>query len=118
VIFGLKQIAQIGVAPFPIVVILTGIAIAVAFGRRQLHLDVPLVDLRLFREPGFSASLATYGLSILVLFGGFLFLPQYLQLVLGLSPFVAGLWTLPWALAFIVGASAHLGWCGECASRT
>ena len=56
--------------------------------------------------PAFSASLATYGLSILILFGGFLFLPQYLQLVLGLSPFRGGLWTLPWALAFVVGSTA------------
>jgi DHA2 family multidrug resistance protein-like MFS transporter len=48
--------------------------------------------------------LATYGLTILILFGGFLFLPQYLQLVLGLSPFDAGLWTVPWALAFVVGS--------------
>lgn len=38
------------------------------------------------------------------MFGGFLFLPQYLQLVLGLSPLEAGLWTLPWALAFVVGS--------------
>jgi DHA2 family multidrug resistance protein-like MFS transporter len=37
-------------------------------------------------------------------FGGFLFLPQFLQLVLGLSPLEAGLWTLPWALAFVVGS--------------
>ena len=51
--------------------------------RRQLRLPDPLLDLRLFRVPAFSASLATYGLSILFLFGGFLFLPQYLQLVLG-----------------------------------
>ena len=105
VIFGLKQIAQDGISPWPVATIVAGVAIGIAFGRRQLRLDTPLVDLRLFREPGFSASLATYGLAILVTFGGFLFLPQYLQLVLGLSPFVAGLWTLPWALAFIVGAS-------------
>jgi DHA2 family multidrug resistance protein-like MFS transporter len=54
--------------------------------------------------PAFSASLVTYGLGILLVFGGFLFLPQYLQLVLGLSPLEAGLWTLPWALAFVVGS--------------
>lgn len=109
VIFGLKQIAQDGIAALPVIIIVTGVAIGVAFARRQLRLQVPLVDLRLFSEPGFSASLATYGLSILVLFGGFLFLPQYLQLVLGLSPLVAGLWTLPWAIAFIVGASLTPG---------
>jgi DHA2 family multidrug resistance protein-like MFS transporter len=54
--------------------------------------------------PAFSASLALYGLGVFVLFGGFHFGPQYMQLVLGLSPLAAGLWSLPWALAFIVGS--------------
>jgi DHA2 family multidrug resistance protein-like MFS transporter len=105
-IFGLKQIAQDGVSLLPLLTILAGVALGVVFVRRQLVLADPLIDLRLFRVPAFSASLATYGLTILIMFGGFLFLPQYLQLVLGLSPFDAGLWTLPWALAFIVGAIA------------
>jgi DHA2 family multidrug resistance protein-like MFS transporter len=74
------------------------------FVRRQRTLDDPLIDLHLFRVPAFSASLAAYGLGILLVFGGFLFLPQYLQLVLGRSPLEAGLWTLPWALAFVVGS--------------
>jgi MFS transporter, DHA2 family, multidrug resistance protein len=103
-IFGLKQIAQDGVGPVAVASILVGLAIGVAFVRRQRHLDDPFIDLRLFRAPGFSASLATYGLGIVFVFGGFLFLPQYLQLVLGLSPLEAGLWTLPWALAFVVGS--------------
>jgi DHA2 family multidrug resistance protein-like MFS transporter len=104
VIFGLKQIAQDGVSVLPMLCIAAGLAVGILFVHRQLHLPEPLLDLRLFRMPGFSASLATYGLSILVLFGGFLFLPQYLQLVLGLSPFMGGLWTLPWAIAFIIGS--------------
>src|SRR5262249_52750500 len=61
--------------------------------------------MRLFRISGFSASVATYGLSILILFGGFLFVPQYLQLVIGLSPFESGLWMLPGAVSFIVGST-------------
>jgi DHA2 family multidrug resistance protein-like MFS transporter len=104
-IFGLKQIAQESVAWLPVLSILAGLAIGVVFVRRQRTLADPFIDLRLFRIPAFSASLATYGLGILVVFGGFLFLPQYLQLVLGLSPLEAGLWTLPWALAFIVGSN-------------
>ncbi len=104
VVFGLKQIAQDGLALGPALFILAGLAMALAFGRRQLRLADPFLDLRLFRAPAFSASLATYGLAILFLFGGFLFLPQYLQLVLGMSPFRAGLWTLPWALSFVVGS--------------
>jgi DHA2 family multidrug resistance protein-like MFS transporter len=48
------------------------------------------MDLRLFRIP-FSVSLALYGVGIFVVFGGFLFLPQYLQRMLGLSTLEAGL---------------------------
>jgi DHA2 family multidrug resistance protein-like MFS transporter len=105
VIFGLKQIAQDGLGWLPALSILAGMAIGVVFVRRQRSLADPFIDLRLFRLPSFSASLALYGLGILVVFGGFLFIPQYLQLVLGLSPLEAGLWTLPWALAFIVGSN-------------
>ncbi len=88
----------------PVLFIGAGVVIGLLFVRRQLRLNDPLLDLRLFRLPSFSASLATYGLAILFLFGGFLFLPQYLQLVLGMSPFQSGLWTLPWALSFVVGS--------------
>jgi DHA2 family multidrug resistance protein-like MFS transporter len=105
VIFGLKQIAQDGVAPVPVLFVVGGLAVGYAFVRRQRNLADPLIDLGLFRMPGFTASVATYGLGIFIVFGGDLFLPQFLQLVLGLSPLEAGLWTLPWALGFIVGSN-------------
>jgi MFS transporter, DHA2 family, multidrug resistance protein len=105
VIFGLKLIAQDGLAWLPVLSIVAGLAIGRAFVGRQRTLDDPFIDLGLFRSPAFSASLATYGIGILLVFGGFLFLPQYLQLVLDLSPLEAGLWTLPWALAFVVGSN-------------
>jgi MFS transporter, DHA2 family, multidrug resistance protein len=105
VIFGLKQIAQDGLAWLPALSIVAGLAIGRAFVGRQRRLADPFIDLELFRTRAFSASLATYGVGILLVFGGFLFLPQYLQLVLDLSPLEAGLWTLPWALAFVVGSN-------------
>jgi hypothetical protein len=105
VIFGLKRIAQDGVSPVPVLFMVAGLAVGFAFVRRQLRLPDPFLDLRLFRTRAFTAALATYGLSILFLFGGFLFLPQFLQLVLGLTPFRAGLWTLPWAFAFVAGST-------------
>jgi DHA2 family multidrug resistance protein-like MFS transporter len=104
VIYGLKQMAEDGLGWLSVLSIVGGLAVGVAFVRRQLTLADPLIDLRLFRVPGFSASLAIYGIGIIVLFGGFLFIPQYLQLVRGLSPLRAGLWSLPWAVAFIVGS--------------
>jgi MFS transporter, DHA2 family, multidrug resistance protein len=105
VIFGIKQIAQGGPSPLPLSFIGVGCAVGVAFVRRQGKLTDPFIDLRLFREPAFTASLATYGSGIFLVFGGFLFIPQFLQLVLGLSPLEAGLWTLPWALAFVLGSN-------------
>ena len=105
VIFGLKQIAQDGLAWLPALSVAAGLALGRAFVWRQRRLADPFLDLELFRTRAFSASLATYGTGILLVFGGFLFLPQYLQLVLGLPPLEAGLWTLPWALAFVVGSN-------------
>ncbi|HEU4793313.1 MAG TPA: MFS transporter, partial [Nitrolancea sp.] len=96
---------QDGLGWLPALSLLAGLSIGLVFAHRQLRLADPLIDLRLFRIPAFSASLATYGLSVLVVFGGFLFLPQFLQLVLGLSPLQSGLWTVPWALAFVVGSN-------------
>jgi MFS transporter, DHA2 family, multidrug resistance protein len=104
IIYGLKSIAQDGFGIVPLGAIVSGVAVGWLFARRQLQLDDPLIDLRLFKLPGFTASLATYGFAILVLFGGFLYLPQYLQLVLGLTPLESGLWTLPWALSFVIGS--------------
>ena len=103
-IYGLKQIAQDGVGVVAVLSIVAGLGLGVLFVRRQLALEDPLIDMRLFRTPAFAASLATYGVTILVMFGGFFYLPQYLQLILGLSPFKAGLWMLPWTMAFIVGS--------------
>jgi MFS transporter, DHA2 family, multidrug resistance protein len=104
VIYGLKQIAQTGPGWPSALSIVGGIAVGVVFVRRQRRLADPLIDLRLFRLPAFSAALATYTLATFVAFGVFVFVAQYLQLVLGLSPLHAGLWTMPFAGAFIVGS--------------
>jgi DHA2 family multidrug resistance protein-like MFS transporter len=105
VIFGLKEIAQSGVHPLPVASIVAGLALGVAFARRQLTLEDPMIDLRLFRIRAFSASLATNVLGVFIAVGYFLFVAQYLQLVLGLSPLRAGLWSLPSAAGFVVGST-------------
>ncbi len=104
VIYGLKRIAEDGVAWTPVGSILVGMVLGLIFVRRQTRLTDPLIDLRLFRVPSFSAALATYMLACFVLFGIYIFIAQYLQLVLGLSPLMAGLLTAPWALAFVIGS--------------
>ena len=104
VIYGLKRFAQDGLDPFAVLAIVVGVLLGLVFLRRQRKLTHPLIDLELFRVTAFSASLAIYTLGILILFGGFFFVFQYLQLVLGLSPLVAGVWTLPSFGSFMVGS--------------
>jgi MFS transporter, DHA2 family, multidrug resistance protein len=104
VIFGLKRIAQDGLEWLSAFSMLAGVAVGFVFVRRQRTLAHPLIDLQLFRVPAFSASLAANTLGIFVAFGAFLFIAQYLQLVLGLSPLKAGLWTLPSAGGFVLGS--------------
>jgi MFS transporter, DHA2 family, multidrug resistance protein len=105
VIYGLKQIAESGVSALPIVIIVAGLVIGVIFVRRQQTLADPLIDLRLFRIPAFSASLATYTIGVFVAFGTFFFVALYLQLVAGLSPSQAGLWSVPGAIAFVLASN-------------
>jgi len=104
-IFGLKQIAQDGVGWLAVSSIVVGLAVGLAWIRRQLTLADPMIDLRLFRIPSFSASLVVNFLTIFVAIGYFLFVAQYLQLVLGLSPLAAGLWSVPSAVGFVVGSN-------------
>ena len=104
VIYGLKQVAQDGLDWLPVLSVAAGVAAGAAFARRQRELADPLIDLGLFRAPAFSVSLAAFMLSIFVIAGIFLLLAQYLQLVLGLSPLQAGLWTVPSAGGLIAGS--------------
>ena len=104
VIYGLKQSAQDGLTWSPVLSVAAGLAVGYAFARRQQELSDPLIDLRLFREPAFGASLVAFLLSIFVIAGVFFFVAQYLQLVLGFSPLVAGLWTLPSAGGLVAGS--------------
>jgi DHA2 family multidrug resistance protein-like MFS transporter len=105
VIFGVKQIAQDGVSAVPLLAVGIGLALGAIWGRRQLTSADPMIDLRLIRIPQFTASLAVNFLAVFVMVGYFLFVAQFLQLVLGLSPLEAGLWSLPSAIGFIVGSN-------------
>jgi MFS transporter, DHA2 family, multidrug resistance protein len=104
VIYGVKRIAGLGADWVAAAAVVSGLVIGGAFLRRQRNLAEPFIDLCLFRRVTFSAALAANIFGFFVAFGTFLLIAQYFQLVIGLSPLVAGLWSAPSGIAFVVGA--------------
>jgi DHA2 family multidrug resistance protein-like MFS transporter len=103
IIFGLKQVAQDGPGALSLGAIVVGLLVGAAWVRRQLTATDPMFDLQLFRIPRFTTALAINVLTIFLAIGYFLFVAQYMQLVLGLTPLEAGLWSLPEAVGFTLG---------------
>jgi MFS transporter, DHA2 family, multidrug resistance protein len=104
VTYGFKQIVQDGFESLPALSIVAGLALGLAFVQRQRGLAEPLIDLGLFRMRAFSVALAGYLIVTFVQFATLLFMFQFLQLVLGLSPLEAALWAMPSFGALIVGS--------------
>ena len=70
----------------------------------ELRTADPMLDIRFFRNPRFTAASVTVMLSFFALIGFVFMATQYLQFVLGYTPLEAGLRTLPFAGAMMVMA--------------
>lgn len=116
VILGLKMSVEYGPSLSAAAFVGLGIVLGVAFVHRQMRLEIPLIDFELLRTPTFPAALAIYSLVSFVSFGSLVFVAQYMQLVLGLSPLKAGLWGMPFALMLAIGSSV-LPWLERCMPR-
>lgn len=103
-VYGLKRAAEYGIDVTSVSCMTVGLVLGALFVRRQFRLESPMIDLKLFRSRSFSTALAIYVLGSFVMFGSFMFISQYIQLVLGLDPRAAGLWSLPFGLVFILGS--------------
>jgi DHA2 family multidrug resistance protein-like MFS transporter len=102
IVYGIKQIAKEGIAAIGTLAILGGLAFMLVFIRRQRRLSTPLIDLGLFSSRAFSVALVVLLVGLIGVGGTMLLVTQYLQLVAGLSPLVAGLWMGPPALAMLL----------------
>lgn len=102
--FGLKELGT-GDSRGP-VVFLAGIGLLAWFVRRQRRAAFPMLDLSLFRQRAFSIGVAAVLLTVFALVGLELMLAQYLQLVLGDSPFQAAVRLLPLMAAAVAGGLA------------
>ncbi|MFF5362258.1 MFS transporter [Streptomyces scabiei] len=102
VVYAVKETASHGLGGNALAAGVFGLAGLFLFVRRQLTLPYPLLDMRLFRNRGFSGAVLADLLTILGLSGLVFFLSQFLQLVQGRGPLEAGLAELPAAVGAVV----------------
>jgi EmrB/QacA subfamily drug resistance transporter len=79
-----------------------GVAVLAAFMVWEHRSTHPMLDLRFFKNPRFSAASATITLTFFALYGSTFLLTQYFQFVLGYSPLKSGFLTAPVAVAIMV----------------
>ena len=101
VVYAIKAFAHDGLTGIFVVSLLVGLTAGVAFVRRQLHSESPLLDMRLFKIRAFTAAIVANLLSFFSVVGFTFFEAQQLQLVLGLSPVVSGALMIPGAVGAI-----------------
>jgi MFS family permease len=89
--------------------IVIGAILLVAFFLWEGRVRHPMLPLNMFRSRGFTAANAVSFLMYFGMFGSVFLLVQFFQLVQGLTPFQAGLRTLPWtAMPIFVAPAAGL----------
>ena len=101
IVFGIKTLSTHGATPLAIASLATGIILGIIFVRRQFGRTDPLLDVTLFRNRVFSASVTANFMAVFAFAGLIFFVSQFLQLVLGLSPMSAGWYLLPGAVASV-----------------
>jgi EmrB/QacA subfamily drug resistance transporter len=84
--------------------VLSGAGLVVFLVAERAYRDDAILPLRLFGDRTFSVSSVASIVLGAGMFGGILLLPQYLQIVHGSSPTVAGLQMLPLVLGIMTGA--------------
>jgi DHA2 family multidrug resistance protein-like MFS transporter len=102
VVYGIKELAAHGPTTVSAGALVVGTASGAWFVRRQRRLPDPLLDLRMFGSRAFRVALLVLLVGLAAVGGAYLFVTQYLQLVAGMSPLVAGLWLLPATAASVV----------------
>lgn len=93
-VYGLKELAINGYSNERMIYIGVGLVFLAAFIQRQRTAANPLINIRLFRSGGFTGSIITNAYVMFAFMGISILVNQYLQMVLGMSPFVAALWSL------------------------
>lgn len=85
-------------SPVVLVSLLLGISGIFLFAYRQLHLDEPIMDFRVFKYPMYRHAVIMFVIIIMAMFASEIILPIYMQGPLALSAATAGILLLPGSL--------------------
>ena len=81
-----------------------GLALLGVFAWWETHIDHPMLDVRFFKNPRFTAASGSITLIFFAMFGSLFLLTQYMQFTLGYDPLTAGIRLLPFALTMGITA--------------
>jgi EmrB/QacA subfamily drug resistance transporter len=93
-------------SPSTIAGLVASVVLLAAFVRWEFTYSSPMLDMRFFKNPRFTAASGAIALAFFSLFGALFVLTQYLQLVHGYSPLRAGALLVPQSAAMMVTAAS------------
>src|SRR5664279_2015222 len=106
IVFGFSQAETDGWrSPVTISALVLGVALLVAFVGVEARVQHPLLPLRVVADRARGMAFAAVGIAGLAMFGLFLFLTYYLQLVLHFSPVTSGLAFLPMIACVMISSN-------------
>ena len=85
-------------APIVYGTIIIGALSLIGFVLRQLRMDEPMLEFRIYKHPMFALSSAISVVLSMSMFSGMILTPLYVQTIRGISPFHSGLLMLPGAI--------------------
>ncbi|KOG34008.1 Puromycin resistance protein pur8 [Streptomyces resistomycificus] len=106
IVYGFSEAAPRGwTDPLVLGLFTTGVALLTTFVWWQARAPMPLLPLRIVRDRDRAGCFLTMALAIVGMFGLFLFMTYYLQVVLAYSPVQTGLAFLPLTASTVIGST-------------
>lgn len=107
ILYGFSSAGTMGwTDPTVMATVAVGIISLVIFVFRQLKLDEPLLQIRIYKYPMFALSSAISVVVSMSMFSAMILMPIYIQTIKGISPIESGLLMLPGAL--VMGAMSPI----------
>jgi len=101
-VYAIKHTATDGPDLIGLAALVVAVVSGTLFVRRLLRRENPMLDVRLFTNPGFTGAILVNFVSVLSLVGLLFFVAQHLQLVAGMSPVEAALVLVPGTVGMIL----------------